>query len=205
MRYAEQTGGKAFTAGWDENTLTTVQDDLAAYYWLGFSAQRQANDKSHKVEVRVKKPGLKVRSRQQYSDLSRKTEVDQELESRLLFSRTREKQDFVVMTGEPVVKRSEMNCQSASAFRSTWWFSCPKARVSSPTLSCGWPRSTNAANGRPSPPSRSNSKAPNPQPGQYATYETELRLRKESRRFVLGLYDKKGDRLLLSTVDLDRR
>lgn len=205
MRYAEQTGGKAFTAGWDENTLTTVQDDLAAYYWLGFSAQRQGKDQSHKVEVRVKKPGLKVRSRQQYSDLSRKTEVDQELESRLLFSRTREKQDFVVMTGEPVVKRSEMNLPISFRIPLDLVVFLPKGQGFLADLELRVAALDERGERSPIPAIPVKLEGPKPQPGQYATYETELRLRKESRRFVLGLYDKKGDRLLLSTVDLDRR
>lgn len=205
MRYADQTGGKAFTAGWDENTLATVQEDLAAYYWLGFSAQRQGNDKSHKVEVRVKKPGLKVRSRQQYSDLSRKTEVDQELESRLLFSRTREKQDFVVMTGEPVVKRSEMNLPITFRIPLDLVVFLPKGKGFLADLELRVAALDERGERSPIPAIPVKLEGPKPQPGQYATYETELRLRKESRRFVLGLYDKKGDRLLLSTVDLDRR
>ncbi len=43
-----------------------------------------------------------------------------------------------------------------------------------------------------------------PEPGQYATYETQLRLNTAARRCVLGLYDKKGDRLLVSTLDLEK-
>ncbi len=45
---------------------------------------------------------------------------------------------------------------------------------------------------------------PKPEVGQYATYETNLRLNTAARRAVLGLYDKKGDRLLVSTLDLEK-
>lgn len=205
MRYADQTGGKAFTGGWSENTLTAVQDDLASFYWLGFAAKRLGNDKEHQLEVRVKKPGLKVRSRKQYSDLSRKTEVDQELESRLLFSRTRERQDFTVVTSEPQVKRNEMTLPVSFRIPLDLVVFLPKGKAFAADLELRIAALDERGQRSNIPSIAIPLEGPKPQPGQYATYETQLRLRKESRRFVLGLYDKRGDRLLVSTVDLDQQ
>lgn len=205
MRYAEQTGGQAFTGGWGDDTLAKVQDDLASFYWLGISAKRQDNDKSHKLEVKVKKPGLKVRSRREYSDLSRKAEVDQELESRLLFSRTREKQDFLVIPGEPVLKRSETTLPITFRIPLDLVVFLPKGKTFLADLELRVAALDERGQRSPIPSIPVPLEGPQPQPGQYATYETQLRLRKESRRFVLGLYDKKGDRLLVSTVDLDQQ
>lgn len=203
MRYAERTGGQAFTAGWAENSLATVQEDVSSFYWLGFSAKRQGNDKEHKVEVRVKKPGLKVRSRQQYRDLSRKAEVEQELESRLLFSRTRTKEDFTLLAGEPVLKRSQMTLPITLRIPLDKVVFLPKGKAYAADLELriGSLDLRGERSEVPSIPVKL--EGPKPQEGQYATYETELKLRQETRRLVLGLYDKIGDVLLISTVDLE--
>lgn len=203
LRYAEQTGGKAFTSGFGDTGVAQVQDDLASFYWLGFSPKRLSNDKSHKVEVKVRKPGLKVRSRKQFSDLSRKTEVDQELESRLLFSRTRAKQDFTVLPGEPEMKRTEMVLPVTFRIPLDLVTFLPKGNLYVADLELRVAALGEGGERSPMPSIPVKLEGPQPQPGQYATYETQLRLRKDNRRFVLGLYDKQGDRLLVSTVDLD--
>ncbi len=48
MRYAEQTGGQAFTSGWGEQSLATLQEDIASFYWLGFTAKRSTRTRSTK-------------------------------------------------------------------------------------------------------------------------------------------------------------
>lgn len=58
---------------------------MASYYWLGFTPTWQRNDERHKVEVDVLRPGLLVRSRNGFLDLSRKAEVSMKVESALLF------------------------------------------------------------------------------------------------------------------------
>ncbi len=208
LRYAEQTGGKAFTSGFGDTGLAQVQDDLASFYWLGFTAKREAKDakdKSHKVEVRVKRPGLEVRSRKQYKDLSRKSEIDQEIESRLLFLDTRFKQDFTVLPGEPTTKRNEIVLPITLRIPLDLVAFLPKGGGYRADLELRVATLGRDGERSPEPKIPVVFEGPQPRPGQFATYETQLRLRKESRRFVLGLYDKQGDRLLVSTVDLDQQ
>jgi VWFA-related protein len=203
QRYAERTGGQAFTAGWAENSLATVQEDVSSFYWLGFSAKRQGDDKEHKVEVRVKRPGLEVRSRKQYKDLSRKAEVEQELESRLLFSRTRTQEDFTVLAGEPVIKRNQMVVPVTFRIPLDKVVFLPKGKAFAPDLELRVGALDVRGERSEVPNIPIKMEGPKPQPGQYATYETELKLRTETRRLVLGLYDKIGDTLLISTIDLE--
>ncbi|HEY0781072.1 MAG TPA: VWA domain-containing protein [Thermoanaerobaculia bacterium] len=82
---AQQTGGKALIGGLRAAALKTVEDDTRAYYWLGFTPTWQGNDKRHKIEVEPARPGLKVRSRGDFLDLSRKSEVSYMVESAMLF------------------------------------------------------------------------------------------------------------------------
>jgi VWFA-related protein len=66
-RYTEETGGFAVV---DTNSVVTgaerIVDDLNNYYVLGFTPPNPKDTKMHRVEVRVKRPGLEVRHRLVY-------------------------------------------------------------------------------------------------------------------------------------------
>jgi VWFA-related protein len=83
---ALETGGKDLRNGNRTVALAEAAADTRSYYWLGFSPTWEHNDARHKVDVSVSgKPGLKVRSRENFLDLSKKTEVSMLVESALLF------------------------------------------------------------------------------------------------------------------------
>ncbi len=83
---AQATGGKALSNSNRIAALAQVAADTRSYYWLGFSPTWGHNDARHRVEVSVAgKPGLKVRSRENFLDLSKKSEISMRVESALLF------------------------------------------------------------------------------------------------------------------------
>lgn len=82
---ARRTGGEAMLNARRLRALGQAASDTRSYYWLGFSPQRAFDDVKHRLEVDVKKPGLRVRSRRDFLDLSRKSEVTAMVESTLLF------------------------------------------------------------------------------------------------------------------------
>jgi VWFA-related protein len=82
---ALETGGKPLRNGNRMVALAEVAADTRSYYWLGFSPTWEHNDVRHKVDVSVNKPGVKVRSRDSFLDLAKKTEVSMMVESALLF------------------------------------------------------------------------------------------------------------------------
>lgn len=82
---ARETGGEAFAGGARRDLLARVADDTRSYYWLGFTPTWKGDDRGHRVEVEVTRPGLSVRSRLGFQDLSRKTEITNRVESALLF------------------------------------------------------------------------------------------------------------------------
>lgn len=91
LRYmARDTGGKAFMAGSNVDALERVNDDTSDYYWLGFVPEYRRDDRVHDVEVEVLRPGLQVRARRGYVDLSRRAEADMEAQLALLFPGQRE-------------------------------------------------------------------------------------------------------------------
>ena len=82
---AQQTGGRPILNSRRNEALQTVVADTRSYYWLGFSPTWQRNDGRHKIAIEVLRPGLKARTRNDFLDLSFKTEMGMLLESALLF------------------------------------------------------------------------------------------------------------------------
>lgn len=88
LRYmARDTGGLAFMAGTNLDTLGRASADTANYYWLGFTPEYRRDDQVHDIRVEVLRPGVRVRSRRGYVDLSRNAEADMEAQRALLFPR----------------------------------------------------------------------------------------------------------------------
>ncbi len=100
---ARETGGRAHIDGASRKALLRTVEDTRSYYWLGFTPGWQENDRRHRVKVEVLRKGLKVRSRDSFSDLSRQTEVSMLLESAQLFDLPLpgEGSGIVVTLGEP--------------------------------------------------------------------------------------------------------
>jgi hypothetical protein len=68
---AEQTDGKAILNTNDmEGGLKQIVRDTSAYYLLGYTSAVQTDGKFHKINVRLKRPGLQVRARPGYVALS---------------------------------------------------------------------------------------------------------------------------------------
>lgn len=64
---AESTGGKQYSSNAPAASLREVVRNASAFYLLGYSsAKNPADGKFHKISVRVKRPGVEVRSRTGY-------------------------------------------------------------------------------------------------------------------------------------------
>jgi hypothetical protein len=98
---ARETGGKALTNALGEEPFAAAVADTRSYYWLGFTPGRQGDDRSHVVEVSLRDPGLRVRSRRDYFDYSRGRELSLVVESALLFGNPPGPQPLEVRVGAP--------------------------------------------------------------------------------------------------------
>lgn len=68
---AEETGGRTmFNVSQAGAALRTMAADLSTYYSIGYRPQRAADDREHKIEVKVKGKGLSARYRRWYQDKS---------------------------------------------------------------------------------------------------------------------------------------
>lgn len=66
---AGDTGGRAILNANDLGpSLAHIQEDFASYYSLAYSPPHSGDGRDHRIEVRVKRPGTKVRYRQSYRD-----------------------------------------------------------------------------------------------------------------------------------------
>jgi len=106
---ASETGGKALLNSQSRELLQVAESDTRSYYWLGFTPSWQGNDRRHKVEVEVLKPGFKVRSRENFLDLSRRAETTMMVESAMLFGGAPDSAPLAIQLGQPVAAgRREM-------------------------------------------------------------------------------------------------
>lgn len=66
---AGDTGGRAvFNANDLKPALASIQEDFGTYYSLGYSPSHSGDGKEHRIEVKVRRPGVQVRHRLSYRD-----------------------------------------------------------------------------------------------------------------------------------------
>ncbi len=87
---ARATGGKAIVHSARLTALSRVADDTRSYYRLGFSPLWKADDREHAIRVEVRRPGLAVRARKSYTDLSATAEGALEEQSQEIASPARD-------------------------------------------------------------------------------------------------------------------
>jgi VWFA-related protein len=99
---AQETGGRALRNSVRLAALAVAAEDVRSYYWLGFTPTWKRNDRRHEIAVSVVRPGLKVRSRTSFLDLSRQAETSLLLESALLLGRLPDAAAMPIRVGTPV-------------------------------------------------------------------------------------------------------
>ena len=66
---AEGTGGRAILNANDlRPELAGLREDFSTFYSLGYAPAHNGDGKEHKIEVRVKRPGIRLRYRESYRD-----------------------------------------------------------------------------------------------------------------------------------------
>lgn len=207
---ARETGGKALLNGGRSEALETATADTRSYYWLGFTPRLERNDKRHQIRVEVTRPGLEVRSRDNYFDLSRKSEVSMIVESALLFGNPPGAASMPIEVGKPVARgRREIEVPVTLAIPLSSMTLVPyegryvaelELRVSA----------LDAKGNRadvPVIPIRltADKEPPRDGTGQQAghvRYETRLRLRKIEQRLILAIFDPVSGKITTAEADV---
>jgi len=84
LALAEATGGQAALNSNRLAALERAEEDTRSYYLLGFSPAWNADDRDHRIELEVRRPGLDVRARHGFPDVSPSTLAEMETEELLL-------------------------------------------------------------------------------------------------------------------------
>jgi VWFA-related protein len=203
---AKETGGKALINGLRSEALQTAESDTRSYYWLGFSPERQRNDKRHDIKVEVLREGLQIRSRDNYFDLAKKSEVTMMVESALLFGNPPGAASMPMQLGKPVSKgRREIEVPLSIAIPLTSMTVVPlegkhvaelELRISA--LDVKGNRSA-----VPVIPIRLVAdKPPSESPGQYVRYDTTLKLRKIGQHLIVAIYDPLSGKITTAEADV---
>jgi VWFA-related protein len=201
---ASQTGGKALLNAQSRELLQVVESDTRSYYWLGFTPSWQGNDKRHQVDVEVLKPGFKVRSRENFLDLSRRAETSMMVESAMLFGGAPDSAPLAIEVSKTVAAgRREMEVPVTLLIPVDAFTFVPidgkytaelELRVAA--VDTGGNRSA-----VPIIPMTLRSES-QPAAGAAMRFETKLRLRRLPHHLVLAVFDPLSGRILTGETDV---
>jgi VWFA-related protein len=200
---AQETGGRALLNSARVQALTAAAEDVRSYYWLGFTPTWERNDRRHQVEVAVVRPGLKVRSRNSFLDLSRKAEVSMRLESALLFGGLPDSVPMPLRLGKPVKTKAGLELPvtlglPVSAL--TVVEQNGKFRSHLELRAIAADKDGNRSDVPVVPLDLSSGKPP--KPGGFVKYETRLTLKGTAAHIVLATYDVVSGKIATAEADV---
>jgi hypothetical protein len=201
---ADQTGGKAFINGLREEALPDAAQDTRSYYWLGFTPSWQKNDKRHKVAVEVTRPGLKVRSREGFLDLSRRSEVSMFVESAMLFGNGPGASPLPMQLGKPAkAGRREIEVPVTLAIPADQITIVPLngKQVAELELRVAAVDSNGDRSDIPVVPLKLSTESA-PAKGTFFKYQTKLRLRNIKQHVVVAIFDPLSNHILTAEADV---
>jgi VWFA-related protein len=204
---AQETGGKAALNSARLEAMERMVADTGTYYWLGFTPAWRADDQRHQIELRTRRPGLKVRSRSGFSDLSRQTEMAMSTEGLLLFGgsagQAPEGQRIKVELGRP--RRTGPSMMSLPVVlhipaEALTVVPVGGKYVIEATLALGALDRWGGRSDLPVVPLRLTTDR-SPRPGDVVRYRTVLKMRHAQQRLVFTLRDSLSGEMLWANLD----
>lgn len=204
-RLAEGTGGLALLNSRRDLALETVATDTRSYYWLGFTTDRQFDERQHEVHIEVTRPRLALRHREGFQDFSRERDATMATESALLFGGSVGAQSFPARVG--AARRSGLGKVDMLLE-----LLIPVDRVTFLQSGDRWATQLelriavlDEAGGTADVPvvPISLTLPERPEPGTYVPYKTSVLLRKQHHQLVVSLYDRPTGAMLSSRLEVD--
>jgi VWFA-related protein len=205
---ADETGGLPMINSFSNKALAETAEDTRSYYWLGFEPPRSEDDRLHAIRVRLPgHRGLRVRTRENYLDMSRATEISMLVEGALLLGGSPGTDSLEVSFGTP----------RKAGFRKLFVpmkVTVPLDDVELLPVNGQWRndlefrmRLMDRFGDMAVPPvAKLHVVVPNePMPGDLFVFETDLRIRKRKHRYVAAVYDPLTGELLSSRGDVETR
>jgi VWFA-related protein len=203
MFLADETGGRALLNSLRLNALTTVEADTRSYYWLGFTPSWNGNDKRHRIEVDALRPGLKVRSRDNFLDLSRKAEVSMMVESAMLFGHVPGALSMPLRVGAPVKShRGEMEVPVSIAIPMDAVTSVPLNGKFNYELELRVAALDDHGDRSDIPVIPIRFTADQESKGKFFRYDAKLKLRREKQSLTVAVFDPLSNHILTAEADV---
>jgi VWFA-related protein len=202
---AQETGGRALLNSQRQEVLQRVADDTRSYYWLGFTPMQRGDDRRHRVEVEVLRPGLRVRSREGYQDVSKGREVSMAVESALLFGNPPSSRPLPVQVGKPERRgRNAARVPLSIAIPLDAVTAVPVGdrRVAELELRVAALDHEGRRSEIPVVPLRMVVPA-DAAPGGHVRYDTVVELRRVRQQLVVAIYDRGSGALLSTTLEIE--
>ena len=201
---AEGTGGRALLNSLREQALPIAESDTRAYYWIGFTPGWQKNDARHQVRVETTRPGLEIRSRDSFLDLSRRSEVSMMVESAMLFGSSPDSVVMPMEVGKPArAGRREIEVPVTLAIPADALTVVPieGKHVAEMELRIAAVDVNGDRSDIPVVPLRMTLDQP-PPAGSYLRYDTKLRLRRVDQHLVIAVFDPLSGRIMTAETDI---
>jgi VWFA-related protein len=202
---AQATGGQALRAGLRTAALAKAAGDTRSYYWLGFTPANKRDDQHHNVQVEVRRPGVKVRSRSGYVDLSKSGEGAMMVESAMLFGSPAGSQVLPVELGVATRSgRREIEVPIKIALPVAAMTVVPiegKYRTELELRAAALDEDGNRSD-IPTVPIQLSFPKP-PEAGKYVPYGIKLKLRRTRQHLVIAIFDPLGGKVLTAEADVN--
>ena len=202
---ADETGGAPLLDNSRLAALERVADDTRSYYWLGFTPTWQANDRRHDVRVEVLRPGLRVRTRSGFTDLSRASETSRRTESVLLFGGREADRKLQVEVGTATragLRLARLPVTISVPSEALTVYPADGGFRAEVTLSLAALDHWGGRSPLPQLLLRLDLAEP-PRPGSAVRFQVNLKLRRIDQRVVFGIHDALSGTMLWSDLDVD--
>ncbi len=200
-----ETGGLPLINDHRISALGEVRKDVESFYWLGFTPSWIRDDVRHTLRVEVNRPDIFVRTRSGYLDLAPQTQVAMAVESSLLFGMGRPSSELQMKVGtvEPVGRGLvHVDIEMSLPISALTVQQSKSGYDAEATL---FVAALDAAGGRsevPAIPLLLSSPTPFPPKGLVA-HTVTLKLRKNTERVSMALYDVYGGKTYTNTITKD--
>jgi VWFA-related protein len=201
---SRRTGGQPLVGSDRGRALTLVSADTSSYYWLGFTPKWSEDDRARELRVEITRPGVRVRARSSYLDLSSRRSVAMIMDSALLFDTAPRQHEMPVRLGDP--KRAgrralEVPISVAIPVDALVFLPSGGRFVADLELHLALRDSDGRQSEELAPIAFEVRVNGPPRPGTYVPYDTRVQLRRQPHRIVVAVRDKVGGAVLTGTAD----
>ena len=200
-----ETGGLALINDRRISALGEVRKDVESFYWLGFTPSWNRDDGRHTLRVEVNRPDVFVRARAGFRDLAPRTQVAMAVQSSLLFGMGRPSSELQMKVGtvEPAGRGLfHVDIEMAIPISALTVQQSDSGYDAEATL---FVAALDASGGRsevPEIPLLLSSPSPVP-PNGLVAHTVTLKLRKNTERVSMALYDVYGGKTYTNTITKD--